>query len=416
MKVNHFNSNDTRGGAAKIAFNLVGALSSLDVDAKLYVQTKSTGSELVHCTQNIFSNVCTYVSMYFDLAPLIFYPRWNHEPFYSNRIMDFINIIQDSSIDIIHLHNITRGFIKLESLARVKKPIIWTLHDTWPFTGGCTSLYNDCDRFKTRCGVCPALGSSQNNDLSYRNWIRKRDAYSGKELTLVCPSESMANSARSSSLFKNVNIEIISHGINLDIFRPKEKNEARSLLKLNSNMNYLLYGANYFHRDKNKGFQYFVESLKYLDADIKNNMVILIFGSNTRVKNKYYDIPVIDYGYIDDDYKISLLYSAATITIVPSKRESFGLIPIESMACGTPVVCFDIPAINENVINKFSGYLAKPFNPQDIAHGIMWLLEDKNRYNAIIQNGIDAVKNKYSLINMTKNYLALYQQLLKSGR
>lgn len=414
MKVYHFNSTDNRGGAAKVAFNLVGALSSLHVDARLYVQTKSTSSELVRGPRNIFTNVYSYFSMYFDLASLGFYPRWNHEPFYSNKIMDFNNAIHDNTVDIIHLHNITRGFIKLENLLKIKKPIVWTLHDAWPFTGGCSFLFNDCMKYKTQCEFCPALGSSNLNDLSNKNWVRKRNIYSETELTFVCPSEYMANHARRSSLFKNSRIEIIPNGINLNIFRPTEKNEARSILNLKKDVIYLLFGANYFHRDKHKGFQYFVESLKFLDADIKNNMVILIFGSNNKVKDKYYDIPVIDYGYIDDDHKLSLLYSAANITMVPSEKEPFGLVPIESMACGTPVVCFNIPAINENIINKYSGYLAKPFDPQDIAHGIRWLLEERDRYKAIVQSGMDIVTNRFSLINMTKNYLTLYQQLLKN--
>ena len=112
--------------------------------------------------------------------------------------------------------------MKIETLRQFKNPIVWTLHDMWPFTGGC-HYDNECGRFRQSCGKCPALHSGRDHDLSRRIWKRKRRSWAGVPIVVVATSHWLADMARSSSLFKDQRIEVIPNGIDTDKYKPLDK-------------------------------------------------------------------------------------------------------------------------------------------------------------------------------------------------
>ena len=135
------------------------------------------------------------------------------------------------SPDIVHLHWIPQGFVHIESLKKLGCPIVWTLHDSWPFTGGC-HLPGECTRYENECGACPVLGSTKNNDLSRRVWQRKRRSYPVDHLTVVAPSRWMEAKAKASSLLKNCTFVVIPNGVDVRIHRPGDQTSAREELGL----------------------------------------------------------------------------------------------------------------------------------------------------------------------------------------
>ncbi len=410
MKILLINTTEKRGGAAQVTYNLFQTLLKWKHDVHFLVQTKESSHKEIIGPGSFVEKVLSKSAMYLDMLPLLKYPKWKIEPFYSAIVPDLLQKkIQLLNPDIIHLHNITRGFLKLETLLKFETPIIYTMHDSWPFTGGCTVPY-DCSRFLQNCGCCPVLGSRKEHDLSNNNWKRKEEIYAKKKITFVAPSKWLAHCARQSSLLKDMEIEVIPNGINLDDYVPIDKDTARRELNISATKHILAFGANYFHRDKNKGFRFFHSALEIMPNEIKNSLHIILFGSSDEGIFAP-GISVTRFGYIDNKLK-RLVYSASDLTIFPSMHESFGLVPIESMASGTPVVAFATSAIVETISHMQTGYLAKPFDIDDLAKGIVTLLHDRTLLKNMSLNSIEQVKENYSSVLMAEKYLDVYSRKL----
>ena len=408
MKILIINSTEKRGGAAQVAYNLFQNLLAWNHDVHFLVQTKESSQAEIIGPDSFVERVLSKSAMYLDMLPLLKYPKWKIEPFYSAIVPDLLqNKIQLLNPDIIHLHNITRGFLKLETLLKFETPIIYTMHDSWPFTGGCNIPY-DCPGFMQNCGCCPVLGSRKRYDLSNKNWERKKKIYAKKKITFVAPSKWLSHCAQQSSLLKDMDIEVIPNGINLDNYIPIDKAIARKELNISSTKHILAFGANYFHRDKNKGFRFLHPAIDLLPNEIKNNLHIILFGSKEVVQFAS-GISLTQFGYIDNKLK-KLIYSASDLTIFPSMYESFGLIPIESMACGTPVVAFASSAVVETISHMQTGYLAKSLSIDDLAKGILTLLNDKTLLKIMSINSVKRVKENYSSVLMSEKYLDIYNR------
>jgi glycosyltransferase involved in cell wall biosynthesis len=410
MKILLINSTEKRGGAAQVTYNLFQTLLKWKHDVHFLVQTKESSNTEIIGPGSFVEKVLSKSAMYLDMLPLLKYPKWKIEPFYSAIVPDLLlKTIQLLNPDIIHLHNITRGFLKLETLLTLETPIIYTMHDSWPFTGGCTVPY-DCSRFLQNCGCCPVLGSRREYDLSNKNWKRKEETYTKKRITFVAPSKWLAHCAQQSSLLKDMDIEVVPNGINLDDYIPIDKDKARKELSISATKHILVFGANYFHRDKNKGFRFFHSALEIMPNEVKNSLHIILFGSNEKVKFAP-GISFTQFGYIDNKLK-TLIYSASDLTIFPSMVESFGLVPIESMASGTPVVAFATSAIVETISHMQTGYLAQPLDIDDLAKGILTLLRDRTLLKNMGINSMKRVKDNYSSVLMSEKYLDIYNRTL----
>lgn len=168
--------------------------------------------------------------------------------------------------DLVHLHWICGGFVPLSSLPRINRPLIWTLHDSWAFTGGCHIPF-DCVRNKTKCGICPHLNSKSNYDLSRLTWKRKEKFFKNINLTVVAPTNWLAGCARSSSLLSQKRVEVIPNGLDTELYKPLDRNATRELLNLPTDKQLILFGAMNGTSDPNKGFPYLVSALQQLAGD-----------------------------------------------------------------------------------------------------------------------------------------------------
>jgi hypothetical protein len=171
--------------------------------------------------------------------------------------------------------------IRIEDLLRIKKPIIWSMHDMRPFTGGC-HYDEDCGRYKNGCGKCPVLGSSKERDLSYSVFKRKVRTYAQlPKLTPVGLSAWMTDCARNSALFSSRRIVTLPNPIDINVFKPLRKTTAREILGLPINKKLVLFGAMLATSEARKGFKELTQALRMLDV---RDIELAVFGSGKTLK------------------------------------------------------------------------------------------------------------------------------------
>ena len=162
---------------------------------------------------------------------------------------------------VLNLYWIGDGFVAAEALSEFNKPIVWTLHDMSAFTGGCC-YSQECDRYTKSCGNCLILGHNKSWDLSRWLWQRKAKARQNLKLTVVTPSKWLADSAKSSSLLKNIDIRVIPNGLDTGTYKPCERQTARNILNLPQDKQLILFGALSSTSNKRKGFSLLLQALK----------------------------------------------------------------------------------------------------------------------------------------------------------
>src|SRR5690606_508603 len=178
MKVLIVNTSDIQGGAARAAYRLHKALLTEGVDSQMLVQSKSSDDFNVLGPQTKFQKAMGKLRPTLDSIPVRRYPERTKTQISPSRVPfagreDKINALNP---DVVHLHWIAGGMMRIEDLAKINAPIVWSLHDNWAFTGGCHIMW-ECERYKQSCGVCPRLASKKENDLSSKVWLRKQNTF-----------------------------------------------------------------------------------------------------------------------------------------------------------------------------------------------------------------------------------------------
>lgn len=411
MKILIVNHSDIQGGAARAAYRLHKSLQSIGVSSKMLVQAKSSDDHTVLGPVTGAQKIMAKLRPKLDEMPMKLY-RNRDSRIFSTATIPFSNIvgkINNSDADVVHLHWICGGMLRIEDLARIKKPIIWTLHDMWPFTGGC-HLNQGCLKYTKACGACPALGSSQEKDLSFRIFKRKTDIYQRmSNLTIVGLSKWLANCARESKLFETKRIVDLPNPIDTNIYKPLNKGIARDLLGLSRDGKLVLFGAIRPTKDRNKGYH---ELLKALEGMSTADTELIVFGSSKPPSGPDYKFPTHYLGLIHDDLSLRIVYSAADVVVVPSLQENLSNVIMESLACGTPVVAFDIGGNGDMVDHKVNGFLAKPFDSAELANGVEWVLNHSSP--EILSNSARGkVVRQYDAEVVANEYLSLYNGIIK---
>lgn len=411
MKILYLNGADIEGGAAQAATRLLQGVHAQGADARLYVQRKYGDASLVDGPRSLLGKVLGFARPTIEQLLSGITPGTMQGPFCSASLPDgLLTQVSGASPDIIHLHWVAR-MMRLETLSCFTVPIVWTLHDSWAFTGGCY-LPGDCTRYRDACGACPVLGSVLEEDLSRRVWQRKDKAWHGVNLTVIAPSRWMAACARSSSLFRDTRIEVIPNGIDVQCYKPVARHAARERFLLPHDKKLILFGATSATQDRNKGFHLLAEALQELAAMTKDAPVeLVVFGSAESDKLLDLGFKVHYLGWQSDDASLAHLYSAADAFVLPSIQESLGYTVMEAMACGTPCVAFKQGGVPDLIDHQRNGYLAQPYEPSDLARGIAWILEDGHRREELSRNARQKIEHVYAIENVAQQHLALYSEL-----
>lgn len=403
------------GGAYSAAQRIYLGLRGIELSSKMLVLDSGMSKE-ENFHNEIFiahrreGELCGYNN---DMQPLKDYPYYSISSHGFSPAMvgvDLAGNIERFNPNLVMLQGINGGFTTIENMGRIKRKIVWTLPDCWAFTGGC--YYNGkCSRYQGGCGKCPKLGSDDENDLSHQIWKRKEKAWSNMDMTIVVPTDWMRKIVQGSTLLKDKEVYVIANGMNLESHYPVDKSVARQELHIPSDKKVILFGAvNAF--DPRKGFSYLIESLKLLSDKHKDEYCLVVFGMGNQ--ELQLDIPVRFLGYLSDSYLLQLAYSSADVMVVPSVEEAFGQTVTEAMACATPVVSFEETGPADIIEHLKTGYLAHYLDENDLAQGIEWVLESKERMDELSHNARKRVETSYDIKIIARKYEELYHYLLRN--
>jgi len=315
--------------------------------------------------------------------------------------------------DVLNFHSFRARFsyLALPSLTQ-NKPAVFTLHDMWPFTGHCAVSY-DCDRWKIGCGKCPYPNAPPaiRRDNTHLEWKLKDWVYSRSNLAIVTLCNQVTEQAKQSML-NRFPIHQIPNGVDTEVYEPLDPEQCRSLLGIPAGKKVLMCAALDLSQFW-KGGDLLQKALESLPESLKAETVLLLLGNRGEAIAESVGIPALNLGYVSNERLKAIAYSAADLFVSPSRAESFGLVLLESMACGTPVVSFGVGGALDLVRPGITGYLAEPENAQDLCDGIVQLLEDEPLCNAMGQQGREiALKDTLDL--QVKRYTQLYSQLLQN--
>jgi glycosyltransferase involved in cell wall biosynthesis len=348
-----------------------------------------------------------------ERLPLKIYPKHKDDIFSLAWLPENTSVkVKDINPSIINLHWINSNFVNINTLSKLRKPLVWTLHDMWPFTGGC-HYSGECNAYQVQCINCPKLRSRVNHDLSFRVWKRKLHAWKNINLTIVAPSNWMAQCARSSSIFTDKRVEVIHNGVNLSIFKPIDKFIARELLGLPKEKILVLFGAMSATSDPRKGFKLLRTALSELaSSPWRDKIELVVFGSSVPQNAVDFGIKTHYLGRLNDDIALALGYAVSDVFVAPSVEDNLPNTVVEALACGTPVVAFRIGGMPDMIAHCRNGYLANPFDVKDLAQGIIWMVQDKQKWEELSICARKKAEQEFDIRIQAKKYKMLYDDIL----
>jgi glycosyltransferase involved in cell wall biosynthesis len=416
FRVLHLSTFDVDSGAARGMFWLHRRLREQSIDSSILVSRKSGSDPTVHALKGSFARLAARARMRTDQWPLRRY-RKTDDAFWTvgwlpSGIERQIRVFDP---DIVHLHWTGNGFLGIKDLARIDRPMVWTLRDMWAFTGGC-HYTSGCDHYRGMCGGCPQLRSDDQHDLSRVIWTQKEAYWRDLNLRLVPISEWMADCVRESTLLRSFPTEVIPNGVDTSRFRPQGRLSRRAIWRLPPEARVIAFGAINATRDHRKGFPQLMAALQALGRSGQGtNLVVVVFGDTKPEDMPDLGIDIRFVGFMDDDQKLAELYSCADAAVVPSLEEAFGKTVIEAMACGTPVVAFDHGGPKDIITHRVDGYLAQAFSVDDLAAGMLWCV-DQSRTDAGLRDRARAkAVERFDIGVVADRYVSLYERILQES-
>lgn len=419
MKVIHLSTSDYNGGAAIAAKRIVTAQRLFsDLDSKLLVQTKKYNDNFIFSadtstTKKILSNI-RQVADELSIRLLSVQSRGRFTFPYFGQDISQNDLIKNA--DIINLHWINGGFLSLNSLVKLSqlnKPIVWTLHDMWAFTGGCH--YNsDCFKFQTQCFDCPSLLFKSENDLSYKIFNGKKKIFADLKPTIVTCSKWLAKEASQSALLNDKKVIVIPNSIDLNVYTPINKIESRQKINLPIDKKLILIGAMNL-KDYRKGFNYLVLALNLLadsNKEISDKFEMVVFGKLDKNVTNQIPLKINQLGKLKNEEEIVMAYNAADIYVAPSLQDNLPNTIMEAMACGVPVVAFNVGGIPDLIDDGVNGILVELKSSEDLAKAIEKILLNENLSKKFSIAARQKILNDFDQKIVAAKYYELYKSIL----
>jgi len=418
LKITHVNTHMS-GGAARAAQRLHDGLCRLGCDSRLFTKFGNVPAQVrasrFRTRQDLMIRVISRLRR--DRINRSFAAYASTRPpglelFSDDRSecgRDVVRQLPDC--DLVNLHWVA-GFVDYAALfASISKPIVWTLHDMNPFTGGCH--YNGgCKRFHDRCGECPQLGSENRNDLSHAILQRKARAYAGLksgQMHIVTPSRWLKKEAQASSLFAALPVSVIPNGLDTSIFLPRDAAGMKSALGIPEHASLVLFAADSIGNAR-KGFSLLMNAVSGMPSS-QRVFFLSVGGGEVSCLGEDH----IHLGSIDNDILMSAIYSLADLFVIPSLEDNLPNTVLESMACGTPVVGFDLGGIPDMIRPGQTGQLVKAKDVSGLREAIMSLLHDRAALERMGTQCRTVAVAEYDLGVQAKRYMELYSLLLEGA-
>ena len=397
------------GGASIAAYRLFKGVRSLGLSCQFLAFVRQTDGLGVSGPKekSLRARICRKYSI-LEQLPIRKYPSRKATPFTVSKSRNlFRPRYEKKNAKLIHLHWVAKSTLDFHHLPP-KTPIIWTLHDAWPFTGGC-HYSQDCSRFEQNCGACPQLGSDSESDISRVSWHLKKKLVDAMDLTVVAPSTWLANQARLSSIFAEKKVLVIPNGIDTTIYQPIDKSKSRLSLGIDERIPVLLFGAQSVN-DHRKGTDLLVELLESIDFQC----LALTFGGGKLPMISNGNVEVRNLGSITDDRTLACVYSAADVFVCPSREDNLPNTVMESMSCATPVIAFHVNGLSDLIDHKVNGYLCRPFDVTELLDGVKFLLSH-DKGDACGLAARQKVEQTFDLNIIANRYRKLYDAAVLAG-
>ena len=424
MKILLVNFTDVGGGAAIASVRLVTALNEHGIYARLGVPKKQSACPYVfELTQKKHNFVVKIFRKCRSFSKKLFAPiskRLPH-PFEfktTNGILHTsnfhsetdINWINNSDFDVVNLHWIN-GTICNKDIAKIKKPIVWTMHDSWPCCGAehHPNIAEGDTRWKEGYYRYNKPARTKGIDLCRKVWKQKKKYLGNKEIVFTAPSHWEYDVLKASALFGHCKCEVIPNIIDHSVFYPRDKDLVRHHMGLSSDKAIIGFGAAYdIDNPKSmKGSYYLIEALQKLKNP--EDYFLVIFGPASDIFTNHITLSFFPAGYISNQSILANIYSLCDVFINPSLIESFGLTSLESISCGVPVVAFDVGGTSDIVVHKETGYLATPYKSEELAQGVEWCISNKEKLS---KNCLEKAKREFDGEGIVKKYINVYEDAL----
>lgn len=415
MRVLIINTSERMGGAAIAANRLMDALRNNGIQAKMLVRDKQTNQitviglnkSLWRIWQFIWERIVIWKANHFKKHNLFMVDI-------ANTGTDITTLPEFQQADVIHLHWINQGMLSLKDLRKVLlsgKPVVWTMHDMWPCTGICHHA-RECNNYHQECHHCPYIYKGGKKDLSNQIFKKKMELYRLAPITFVTCSRWLKERASQSALLTNQEIINIPNPINTNLFRPRNKQEARKKCALPTDKKLILFGSAKI-TDKRKGIDYFIESCKILAdkyPELREELGVVVYGKDSEQLKSLVPFQVYPLNYISSEKELVNVYNAVDLFVTPSLEENLPNTIMEAMACGIPCVGFQVGGIPEMIDHLHNGYVAEYKSADDFANGIHWALSE-SEYKALSEEACRKVSSSYSENAIAKRYIEVYNKI-----
>jgi glycosyltransferase involved in cell wall biosynthesis len=403
-KVLHLNFSDN-GGAAIAVLRIHDALKRHNYKSKILVAEKINNSNDVFCNQNIFDKFIWKQKKKISRNLKFVFKTKNKNThtisFINSNILSQINKYDP---DIINIHWIGNEFISLKQISKINKPIVWTLHDMWLYSGA--EHYTTDKRFIH--GYNKDNRNSDESGFDINRWVwNKKKKYLNKNMKIISTSSWQYQNAKKSYLLKNLDIYKVPLPIDTDAWKPIDQKNSRNDLSWINDKIYFLFGFSDHSRKNIKGLDIALNLFDKFNKANDNNCILNIFG---KIDKKYIDKENINIlGEINNPSELRKIYSASNLLLNPSRLESFGQVALEALACGLPILVNKGTGTNDLILSDEMGYILE----NEISSNFNSLLEwfNKNCLNNNQDLLHQKIKEYFSYDVIAKSYIKVLNKI-----
>ena len=395
MNVKHFSFANKSSGAFNAAYRIHSCLKNKVNTSMCVVKNSYNDGNSIFKTNSIHKFI-----IYFKIYIIVIFKKITKtkkfNPFSLSILPSFFSshFNKSEKDTLIHLHWINFEMISIYEIGKIKTPIVWTIHDLWPISG----IFHL--EQKSSKNIIILLLDKLVKNLKKVFWKKKY-------FYLVAPSTWMLEKILENTIITNYKVCIIPNPIDLNFWKQEKKIQVNKKIIIG-------FGAYNFLADQNKGYDLFIESLKILKYNNFNiQFKIVTFGDKFPQEIEEMGFEVYSFGENLTEFEIRNFYNSIDLLVVPSRIESFGQVATEAMACGCPVIGFNNSGLTDIVEHKKTGYLATPFNPDDLTNGILWFYQNHQQKYEVSKMCIKRVKENFSYEVVSQKYIDLYNEIIQ---
>ena len=413
MRVLYISTYDIKGGAARGAYRLHRGFLENGVQSRLLVNNKYSEDITVTGPESEIGKALSTIRPYLAKWLLKLQSSPNTFPHSINVFpSNLVRYINTSDADVVLLHWIGHEMISIREIGRIKKKIVWRLADQWAFCGSeHYTVRGEDRRYIEGYLVRNKPDGHRGLDLDRWTWKRKAKHWLDKPMTVVTGSRWLADCAKASVLFRNKEVNVIPSGLDIGVYKPADKMYARRVLNLPMDKKLVLFGSLSATSDLRKGFHLLLTALDSLAEQAKAEVSAVVVGASKSEQEPNCKLPFHYLSTLKDDWSLVLAYSAADVFVLPTMQDNLPYTVIEAMSCGTPCVSFAVGGLPEMIEHNVNGYLARPYDCEDLANGMRIILEDDRLHSTMSQECRQKALTKYDVNIQVKSYLKLFEEL-----